>query len=304
MTDMTGKAAGAAGDGGSTAPEPTQAEIDAWAARETRAARGVAERPDRRGARGIRPAPPAAPPGATLRRGRGAHHGYASGRACATAARRSWPPRARWRCSIASRGGPSPSSSGPVANGRRRPPSRPGAAASRWMTRVPEGSSSAPGPRVALESRLRHRPADPSPLIGPTPHEDAVQAPAPGLARPRRLLPSSSSPRRSTCRGADRRSGPGPDAPRLRAAGRRLDQARPDARAALRPAAGGLLRRAVQAAEPGRAVLVRRGPRDHHARSSAPTPRRSSSRSATSRSRPPRSARSTGPSCTAASRSR
>ena len=34
MTDMTGKAAGAAGEGGSTAPEPTQAEIDAWAASE------------------------------------------------------------------------------------------------------------------------------------------------------------------------------------------------------------------------------------------------------------------------------
>jgi hypothetical protein len=34
MTDMTGKAAGAAGEGGSKAPEPTQAEIDAWAARE------------------------------------------------------------------------------------------------------------------------------------------------------------------------------------------------------------------------------------------------------------------------------
>ena len=34
MTDMTGKAAGAAAEGGSTAPEPTQAEIDAWAARE------------------------------------------------------------------------------------------------------------------------------------------------------------------------------------------------------------------------------------------------------------------------------
>jgi hypothetical protein len=34
MTDMTGKAAGAPGEEGSTAPEPTQAEIDAWAARE------------------------------------------------------------------------------------------------------------------------------------------------------------------------------------------------------------------------------------------------------------------------------
>ena len=34
MTDMTGKAADAAGDGGSKAQEPTQAEIDAWAARE------------------------------------------------------------------------------------------------------------------------------------------------------------------------------------------------------------------------------------------------------------------------------
>ena len=54
MTDMTGKAAGAAGDGGSTAPEPTQAEIDAWAATRAQAPRGVAERPDRRGARGIR----------------------------------------------------------------------------------------------------------------------------------------------------------------------------------------------------------------------------------------------------------
>ena len=34
MTDMTGKAAAAAGDDGSAATEPTQAEIDAWAARE------------------------------------------------------------------------------------------------------------------------------------------------------------------------------------------------------------------------------------------------------------------------------
>ncbi len=34
MTDVTGKAAGAAGDGGSKETEPTQAEIDAWAARE------------------------------------------------------------------------------------------------------------------------------------------------------------------------------------------------------------------------------------------------------------------------------
>ena len=34
MTDMTGKAAGAAGEEGRTAPEPTQAEIDAWAASE------------------------------------------------------------------------------------------------------------------------------------------------------------------------------------------------------------------------------------------------------------------------------
>ena len=34
MTDMTGKAAGAAGEEGSSATEPTQAEIDAWAARE------------------------------------------------------------------------------------------------------------------------------------------------------------------------------------------------------------------------------------------------------------------------------
>ena len=34
MTDMTGKAATAANDDGSPAAEPTQAEIDAWAARE------------------------------------------------------------------------------------------------------------------------------------------------------------------------------------------------------------------------------------------------------------------------------
>jgi hypothetical protein len=34
MTDMTAKAAGAAGEEGSSATEPTQAEIDAWAARE------------------------------------------------------------------------------------------------------------------------------------------------------------------------------------------------------------------------------------------------------------------------------
>jgi hypothetical protein len=34
MTDMTGTAAAAAKDDGSTAPEPTQAEIEAWAARE------------------------------------------------------------------------------------------------------------------------------------------------------------------------------------------------------------------------------------------------------------------------------
>ena len=159
MTDMTGKAAGAAADGGSTAPEPTQAEIDAWAARERTAARSVAGRPDRRRASRVRAAPQAAPARVDLRRGRGADRRHRpDGRAPRTRdpARR----RRRGRAPVsATRGGRSPSSSGPVASGRRRPPCRPAAAASRWMTRVPEGPSSAPGLRVALESRPRNRPA-------------------------------------------------------------------------------------------------------------------------------------------------
>ena len=94
------------------------------------------------------------------------------------------------------------------------------------------------------------------------PREDAVQASAPGLARLLGLLPllHRARPPSARFRSPDRA---GPDAPRLRAAGWRLDQVGPDARPALRPAPDRLLRRAVQAAQSGRAVLLRRGPRDH-----------------------------------------
>ena len=63
--------------------------------------------------------------------------------------------------------------------------------------------------------------------------------------------------------GADHRPRTRPPAPRLRASRRGVGEARPDAGPALRPPAGRLLRRAVRAAQPGRAVQLRRGPRDH-----------------------------------------
>ena len=52
-----------------------------------------------------------------------------------------------------------------------------------------------------------------------------------------------------------------------------MGQARPDAGDALRPAAGRLLRRAVQAAQPGPAVPVRAGPRDRRAGARRPARR-------------------------------
>ena len=89
------------------------------------------------------------------------------------------------------------------------------------------------------------------------------------------LWPSSSacsSRPRCTCR-ALTSARPGPAAARVRAAGRSVGEARPDAGAALRPPAGRLLRRAVRAAQPGRAVQLRRGPAGSSARSSAPSRR-------------------------------
>ncbi len=101
-------------------------------------------------------------------------------------------------------------------------------------------------------------------LIGSVPDENAVPTPAPGLARPLRLLHilHRPGPPPARWRPAPRA---GPTAARLRAPGRRLDQVGPDAGPSLRPSAGRLLRRAVQAPQPGRAVLVRRSPADHPA---------------------------------------
>ena len=140
--------------------EPTQAEIDAWVAKERERRAGVAERPDPRRTRGVRPAPPSASPGGHVRRGRGDADRQRPARACASDARASSPRKARSRSCTATRGARSRSSFGPVANGRRRPPCRSGAGASPWMTRDPEGSSPARRLRVALESRhpTRRRP--------------------------------------------------------------------------------------------------------------------------------------------------
>ena len=154
---------------------------------------------------------------------------------------------------------------------------RTGAGASRSTTTSMTAIRAA-RPCLASARRLRPRvaPGDARRAERGRPHEDPAPAPAPGLARRRRASSPASSRPPCTCPGADRRSRPGPAPPGVRAAGRRVDQARPDARAALRPAAGRLLRRAVQAAQPGRAVLLRGGPRDHPPASSAPSPRRSS----------------------------
>src|SRR4029079_15108009 len=100
------------------------------------------------------------------------------------------------------------------------------------------------------------------PLIGSTPHENAVQTPAPGLARPLRLLHLLHRPGSPPARWRPS-PGSGPAAPRLPAPGWRLDQVGPDAGPPLRPAPGAVLRRAVQAPQPGRAVLLRRSPGNH-----------------------------------------
>ena len=71
MTDSTGKASANAAIDEAAGGEPTQAEIDEWAAARASAPRGLAERPDRRGTRGVRAAAPPAPPGGHVRRGRG-----------------------------------------------------------------------------------------------------------------------------------------------------------------------------------------------------------------------------------------
>ncbi len=96
-----------------------------------------------------------------------------------------------------------------------------------------------------------------------------LETPAPRLARHRSLHPllgRAAAPVPARPAAARTR----PDAPRARGARRCLDQARPDARDALRPPPGRLLRRALQAAQPGPAVPVRAGPRDRPAGAGRP----------------------------------
>ena len=156
MTDQTSTASGAAKKDEAAALEPTQAEIDAWAARERqrreawlngpsdeeRAAYAQRLRQRRLADRSTR-ARPGSP--------------KASGWASATGAKASSRRRARWRSSIAGRAGPSRSWSVPVVNGRRRRRSRTGAGACRWTTRARDVAGPTPGHPVARTSRQPSR---------------------------------------------------------------------------------------------------------------------------------------------------
>ena len=217
MTDQTSTASGAAKKDEAAALEPTQAEIDEWAARERQRRAGVAERPVRGGARRLRAAPPAPPAGRRPSTKVRPASPTPSGWACATDARASSRWKARWRSSIACRAGASRSWSVPVVSGKRRRPSRPVAGACRWTTRARDVAGPTPGHPVARASRQPSRRRAVA-VIRATPHENAVPAPAPGLARPRRLLRPvhRSGPPPARLRPAQPA---GPDAARLRALG-------------------------------------------------------------------------------------
>ena len=220
--------------------------------------------------------------------------------ACASDARASSPPKARSPpvplVAAHDRGA---GSGGPRVGGGDLP-AEPPPARSPWMTRVAERAIRAAPSRPRHPRGVRtpgHEAATPDALS--LPDENAVQTPAPGLARPLRLLRLLHRPGSPPARW---RPAPGPV--RLRLAFQRLGGAwiKLGQMLALRfdllPVA--VLRRAVQAPQPGRAVLLRGGPARSSGRSSAPSRRGSSARSATSRSRRRPSARSTGPCCTTA----
>ena len=212
--------------------EPTQAELDDWADRERKRRKAWLDGPDRRGTRRLgAPRADAAPLPAERRRPRGGDRGVDPPDGAIPAR-----DAARRRGHVQ-----------PVLPWSRRQMGEFVQAGSRL------GGPVSHGPADAVVSGSTTTRTDPGRRDVRRRREGAPPAPSAGLAADRRrrpVLPRAQRPLRA-------RQGPartGPHAARARGARRRLGQARPDAGDALRPAAGRVLQRAVQAAQPGSTV--------------------------------------------------